>query len=90
VMGRYTQWCDRAREQILRNGEMSSRSLMYNITQSGFSQRRSPTSVASASQALLRDNRFVSHEPEVGSYQFGEGEVARGYHYKVKLWSVTR
>ena len=89
-MARYTQWCDRAREQILRNGEMSSRSLMFNIAQEGFSQMRSPTSVGSASQALLRDHRFVSHEPEVGSYQFGEGEVARGYHYKVKLWSVVQ
>jgi hypothetical protein len=89
-MARYTQWCDRAREQILRNGEMTSRTLMYNIAQSGFSQKRSPTSVRSASQALLRDNRFTSHEPDIGEYQFGDGEVARGYHYKIKLWSVIR
>jgi len=88
-MGKYTHWCDKARAQILRNGPMDSRTLMFNIQQEGFSMKRTPTSTASASQALLRDHRFTSHEPDVGSYQFGAGEIARSLHYKVKLWSVV-
>jgi len=89
-MGRYTQWCDQAKIQILRNGEMSSRSLLHNIAQEGFSARRSPSSVQSASQALLRDSRFVGHTPDVGSYQQGDGEMGKSYHYRVKVWSVLQ
>jgi len=87
-MGRYTAWCDQAKIQILRNGEMSSRSLLHNIAEEGYSSRRSPSSVGSASQALLRDPRFVSHTPDVGSYQQGDGEMGKSYHYRVKVWSV--
>jgi hypothetical protein len=89
-MGRYTAWCDRAKIQILRHGELSSRQLLYNIAQEGFSPRRSPSSTASASQTLNRDGRFVSHTPDVGEYQYGNGEVAKGYHYKIKVWSVLQ
>ena len=87
-MGKYTQWCDRAKIQILRYGEMSARSLLRNIAEEGFSARRSPSSVMSATQTLLRDPRFVGHTPDVGSYQQGDGEMGKSYHYRVKVWSV--
>lgn len=88
-MPKYSRWCDRARELILRDGPMDARALMFNIQQQGFSPKLTPPSVRSASQSMLRDHRFTGKEPDVGSYQFGEGEIARSYHYKIKIWSVV-
>ena len=87
-MGKYVRWCDEAKIQILRNGEMSARALLQNIAEQGFSARLSPPSVMSATQTLLRDRRFVGHAPDVGSYQQGDGEMGQSYHYRVKVWSV--
>ena len=80
----YARWRTKAHKVLKEHGEMDMDSLLHNIGYFRFA----PVNVNSATQTLLKDDRFVcrmTKDDEKDMY--GVGNL--GDRYKVMVWSVV-
>jgi len=79
----YARWRKKAYEVLSKQGEMDMHSLLHNIGYFKFA----PVNVNSATQTLLKDDRFLcrmAHDDEKDFFSV----TTKNQRYKVMVWSV--